>query len=352
MDFRFTEEQEMIAETLESLLGDICSTAHLRKMIDAGQTYEASRWQALAELGLCGVLVPEDLGGLGLSEIEFVRIAEICGAFLLPEPLVESAGVALPLLAQICGTDTALKDIVAQLAVGEGHAVLFHPAMPLAAHADTARFVLRSDGKRIKYGRPGEMGVQAQLAADPLTPLFSIAVGEGCSDSLPSEQIEKAVATARDRGALFAAARMTGIAQSALDQAVAYAREREQFGKPIGSYQAVKHRLAEVQVAIEFVRPVLYAAAALVARGDDLARAHVAHAWLRAGETVRLATERAVHVHGAMGYSWEADIHLFLKRALVLSRSWGSRDLHLEHVAMRTNRYGALDAERLFGDPR
>ena len=140
---------------------------------------------------------------------------------------------------------------------------------------------------------------------------------------------------ALDRGALFAAAQCLGLAQRAVHLAVEYAKGRSQFGKPIGSYQAVKHLLASVQVKIEFSRPVLYAAAAQFDHRDAHSRARISHAKLVACEAADLAARTSIQVHGAMGYSWEVDVHLILKRALALSYAWGDPALHRSRVAAR-----------------
>jgi alkylation response protein AidB-like acyl-CoA dehydrogenase len=346
MDFRLTEEQEMIAETLGAALADLAGSRELRRMIDAGETFSAPRWRALAELGLCGVLAPEDAGGLGLTEIEFAGIAERCGFALLPEPLTESAGVALPLLAELRRSEFA--DAVAGLAAGEGHVALFHPDMPLAPHAETARLVIVADEDGgLAIGKPAEMGLTRQPAADPLTPLFSAAPGRDAHRIEATAVTRAALARAADRGALFAACQMAGVAAAACDLSVAYVKERQQFGRPIGANQAIKHMLAEVQVGIEFLRPVLQAAAATAPRVDALSRAHMSHARLRAAEVVDRATRSAVQAHGAMGYSWETDVHLHLKRGLVLSGAWGRESVHRERVAARALGAG-VDLEPLF----
>ena len=136
-------------------------------------------------------------------------------------------------------------------------------------------------------------------------------------------------------GALFAAAQGLGLAQRAVDLAITYAKERQQFGKPIGSYQAVKHHLASAQVAIEFARPVVIAAAAEIGHRDVQSRARVSHAKIVALEAADQAARASIQVHGAMGYSWEVDVHLFLKRALALTNAWGTPAFHRARIAER-----------------
>ena len=128
---------------------------------------------------------------------------------------------------------------------------------------------------------------------------------------------------------------MLGLGQRCIDVAVAYAKDRTQFGKPIGSYQAVKHLLATAQVKVEFARPVVHAAAAELPLGNLAAKARIAHAKLAAAEAADLAARTAVQVHGAMGMTWEADVHFFLKRALALKTAWGTPAAHTATVIER-----------------
>jgi alkylation response protein AidB-like acyl-CoA dehydrogenase len=128
---------------------------------------------------------------------------------------------------------------------------------------------------------------------------------------------------------------MIGLGQRAIDLAVAYAKDRTQFGKPIGSYQAVKHHLATAQTKIEFARPVVHAAAAEFPIGNAGSRARIAHAKIAAGEAADFACRTAVQVYGAMGFTWEADVHFFLKRTLGLNYAWGAPAQHLETVKRR-----------------
>jgi len=141
--------------------------------------------------------------------------------------------------------------------------------------------------------------------------------------------------TAFERGVIFSAAQCLGLAQRCVDMAVNYAKDRVQFGKPIGSYQAVKHMLATVQVKIEFARPVLLAAAAELPVGGMVAKARASHAKLIAAEAADLAARTALQVHGAMGFTWEVDLHFFLKRALALGADWGNPTFHRNRVIER-----------------
>lgn len=335
MEFRFGDEQQMMAETVRGLLAETCRPADLRGLMGSGATRDAGRWAALVALGLEGVLVPESAGGLGLSAADFVLVAEACGSAALPEPLVENAGVALPLLAALA-RDRRSAAILDRALAGEIAIAVAHPANPFVADADTAGAVLCVRGGEVHLCDAEAVSLVPQPSVDPFRRLFAIA-DRPCPTTAIATVAEASAAldAALDRGALFCAAQLVGIAQRAVDLAVAYAGERSQFGKPIGSYQAVKHLLATAQVKIEFARPVVYAAAAEAHHGDGFSRARISHAKLAAAEAADLACRTAVQVHGAMGYSWEVDVHFFLKRALALASWWGDRRFHLDRVGRR-----------------
>lgn len=326
MDLTLSDEQRMFSETARALFDDTCGSGKLRELEESGTARDDNRWQAIVASGFTTVLLPEALGGLGLGELEFALLAEQAGYAGLPEPLVESAGVAVPMLAQA-------KPDACVLARPDATIAIQHWIQPFVADADTAAALLLCRGSELHLIDPREAVLTRQESIDPFRRLFSVAweaKPETCIATSPEPWF-----AALDRGALFAAAQGIGIAQRAVDLAVAYAKEREQFGKPIGSYQAVKHHLASAQVAIEFARPVVYAAAAQCANQDANSRARVSHAKIAALEAAEQAARASVQVHGAMGYSWEVDVHYFLKRALALTFAWGGPHYHHTRIMTR-----------------
>ena len=324
MDFTLSDEQLMFAETARGLFADTCTPDHWRKAMEGGESRDAARWQAIVDTGFTQLLLPESVGGLGLSELDFALIAEAAGYVALPDPLVESAGVAAPLLAAQAPGHPALADPAASVAIQE-------TTGGLVADADSAAaIVLRIDAMAYVVARDA-VRLTRRDSIDPFRRLF--AVEWDTRDAIPLGAVDFDLAL--DRGALFAAAQGLGLAQRVVDMAVAYAGERQQFGKPVGSYQAVKHHLSTAQVAIEFARPVVYAAAADIGRRDVQARARVSHAKIVAREAADAAARTAIQVHGAMGYSWEVDVHLFLKRALALTNAWGTPAFHRARIARR-----------------
>jgi len=325
MQFAFTQVQTAINEAAREMLLDSCTPADIRQLLDSGQAIDAERWAAIRDMGLIGMLAPAAAGGLGLGLTDFVAIAEAAGYVALPEPLVEQAGIAVPLLAELADDRGWLARALAGELVAVGH-----PLNPWVADADGAGALLLADDDDLHLVERAGVSLTRQDSFDPCRRLFSVDWSP-----FPATKVASGWGTAAGRGALFAAAQMLGVAQRAVDMAVAYARDRMQFGKPIGSYQAVKHLLADAQVKIEFARPVVHAAAAELPLGTLPARARLAHAVIVAAEAVDLATRNAVQVHGAMGMTWEVDLHFWVKRGLALQRSWGTSAHHGETVMAR-----------------
>lgn len=332
MDFRFTDEQTMLCETVRDLLADLCQPADLRRLMASGDVGDAERWSKIVGLGLDGALVPEAKGGLGLGAVDFVQVAEACGYACLPEPLVENAGVALPFLAEVAGSSDLLRGVLESAAT----VAVKHPANLVADHADTADHLLVAENGKVFLIEKPAAHLEAQPSIDPFRRLFTVDFDRAKARVLASGDLAKAALDAAlDRGALFSAAQLIGTAQRCIDLAVAYAKERQQFGKPIGSYQAVKHHLATAQVKVEFARPVLHAAATLLPQADLYSRARVSQAKLACAEAADLAARTSIQVHGAMGYSWEVDVHFFLKRAIALTEWWGGTAFHRRRVEAR-----------------
>jgi len=332
MDFTFSEEQRMGAEVARQMFADHCTPAALRKLMASGAVRDEPLWRAIADTGLTAVLVPESAGGLDLHETDFVLIAEACGYAALSEPLVEHAGVSIPLLVAT-GANEALCRAAA---AGDATLAIGHSINPFVADAETATALLLEHDGEVHLVEPKNVQLTRQQSIDPFRRLFRIdwtASDATCiADAASGAPLWE---DALDRGALFTAAQCLGIAQRAVDLAVAYAKERKQFGKPIGSYQAVKHLLANVQVKIEFARPVVHAAAADFSARDAMSRGRISHAKLVAAEAADAGVRTALQAHGAMGYSWEVDVHFFLKRALALTHAWGGPSFHRARVAAR-----------------
>ncbi|MBS0502435.1 MAG: acyl-CoA/acyl-ACP dehydrogenase [Proteobacteria bacterium] len=316
MDFLFTEDQIELRDGVRDFLEGTHGPEVLRRL-DAEGGRDPAIWRALVEMGLTGLIVPEAQGGLGLSLIEAVLVAVELGRADVSEPIVDTALVAPRLIAD--------EAQLAAIAAGELKVALAHQVNPWVADADQAGLVLG-----------GGATAQKLDSADPLRRLFlaspeSVRV-ERSRDTRFSTSLEANGEEMLNLSALMAAAQLVGAAERMLDLATEYAKTREQFGQPIGGFQAIKHHLASVAVALEFARPVLWRAAYALEHGQPRAPVHVSHAKLAATDAAIQAAETAIQVHGAMGYTYEVDLHYWMKRAWALAGAWGDRAFHLRRI--------------------
>jgi len=339
VQFTFSEEQAMAAQALRELLDDVCSGADLRALADGAAGHGTARWERLAAMGLPGALAPEAAGGMALTATDFVLLAEEAGRAALPEPLVAHAGVAVPMLAELAAAAARgnVAQALEQAAAGATIVIVADPCEPFSAGLDCARRVLAGAGpEQVGLFARDELSVSLQASLDPLQPLARVGVPAHRASLLPDQPaLARALwQRARLRATAFAAAELLGLAARMVEIAVNYAGERRQFGRPIGSNQAVKHQLATVQVQLEFARPVVYAAAAMLADActappespvPALTEARIAQARLAAGAAADLAARTAIQVHGAIGYSWELDLQFYAKRAWALGVRHGER---------------------------
>lgn len=324
MHFAFTDDQIAITEAARDFLISTTDSRELRRIQQNDRAVDQNRWETILDLGYLSLLGPEAAGGLGLSLIDLIGVAEAAGYVALPEPLIEQAGVAIPLLAELRDARGWLERAIAGEIVAVGH-----PANPFVADADSAAALLLDHQGEVHLVERGAVTLTRVESFDPLRRLFHVDWTPS-----PATHVGEWGRTA-ERGMVLAAAQLIGLGQRCIDMAVAYAKDRQQFGKPIGSYQAIKHLVATAQVAIEFARPVVQAAAAELPLGNLASQARAAHAKLAAAQAADLAARTAVQVHGAMGMTWEVDVHFFLKRVLALKTAWGTPAGHTATVIER-----------------
>ncbi|MET8851453.1 acyl-CoA dehydrogenase family protein [Amycolatopsis sp. NPDC004625] len=301
MRFQLSPEQRQFAATLHELLGG-ADTASTARAWAAGEHDRGLKlWRALADVGVFALLVDEDHGGLGASPVDVVVAFEALGYHAVPGPLVESAAVAPALLTGDRRTALAGGDLLAT--------VVAPPEVPLALDADVAGVVLDLTGAELTGGEPVR-------SIDPPRRLFRV----------PGARA--AEGPAFDLGVLAVAAQLLGAGQWLLDTSVAYARQRRQYGRAIGEYQAVKHLLADVVTRLELARPLLHGAAVA---GETLAR-DVSAAKVMAADAAYLAARTALQVHGAIGYTAEHDLGLRLTKVRALAGAWGTGSFHRARV--------------------
>jgi len=331
MDFTFTEDQLLFHSSVRDFLTAEVTPARIRAGWESDTGRDPALWQQLVDLGLVGLTVPAEHGGLGMTELDFVLLAQECGYVALPEPLVHTVLVAVPLLRDMGGQ--LAGEWLPRIAAGEAVVAVGLEQNLLVEDAHIADLLLVQRGDAWYALQPGQFELRRNESVDPSRRLYAVEVESGVEAMSSGEAAAQLTASTLDRGALGCAAQALGLAQRMVDMAVSYSTDRQQFGKPIGSFQAVKHLLANVAVRLEYARAPVHRAAYSVARGEVRAATAVSHAKLVACEAANLAAKHAIQVHGAMGYTWEVDLHIFMKKAWALANTWGDSAFHKARVA-------------------
>jgi alkylation response protein AidB-like acyl-CoA dehydrogenase len=327
MEFAFSEEQQELAATVRSLLARRADSAAVRAAMVSDTGYDEALWQTMCEqIGVAALGIPEKYDGAGFSLLESMIVLEEVGRSLAPSPLLSSLVTAEALLAGAHGD--ARKRLLPRIAAGEvasltldgGPALFADQATVLVAVADDTLLELDPSSSDPRWlptmDQTSRLG---SLDASGGTP-----IGDG--------------AAARERaslvGAVGVAALSAGLAARALDMTVAYSKERVQFGRPIGSFQALKHRMADLLVLVEMSRSASWAASYAVATRADNAEqlAHVAKSYC-SDALSRVAAE-TVQLHGGIAITWEHDAQLVFKRAHALSQLYGAPHTHRAALAL------------------
>jgi alkylation response protein AidB-like acyl-CoA dehydrogenase len=338
MRFAFSDDQLLFRDTVRDLLAKTCPPEQVRHAWagegrddgDAGRPTEV--WSALADMGVLGLQVPEAHGGLGLTELDLVLLLEESGRVALPDPVVETVAVAAPLLAELADPARAeawLPPLVAGTSI-----VTTALGGPFVPDADVAELIVAERDGRLVAVPAAAARVVRQPSVDGSRRLFTVEWSDDDAVVLADgDAAAAALGRALDRGAVAAAAQLLGLGQQMLDLTVDYVKERRQFGVPIGSFQAVKHHLADALLRLEFARPVVHAAAYALATGDPNAARAASHAKAAASDAAALVGRQALQCHGAIGYTVEYDLHLYLKRVWALAATWGDAAHHRSRVA-------------------
>ncbi len=318
MHFGFSEEQLAFRDAVRALLEDACPPAAVRAAWSPSHAgYDPKLWQRLGEMGVLGMLAPVDAGGLGMDETDLVLCLEETGRAALPGPIVEHAAVGVPLLA------SAGSALVGP-AVGGNIAVTFSDRTSRVGWGAAADAVVLAGDGGLQVVRGG--------AGEPLSSVDG-SRRDVALTSFEGVPVDGDAALALDRAALGTAAQQCGLAAHLIDVTVAYTGARRQFGVPVGSYQALKHHLADALLHLEHARPAVYRAAWSVAHGVATRARDVSMAKVMADRAAALAARAALQCHGAIGYTWEHDLHLWMKRVWVLERAWGTTAGHRARVA-------------------
>jgi alkylation response protein AidB-like acyl-CoA dehydrogenase len=340
MRFSFSDEQAMIAETVRSFFADQATSERTRAAMETAHGLDAELWRAASqELGLVGLALPEAHGGSGLGQVESAIVAEAAGYRVATLPLLASALAARALLAG--GTDAQRDRWLPGLASGavigsfaQGGRIdggRLHGTIDHVPHGAVAGlFLVAAEGGVALLARDA-VTVTARTSMDQTRPYARIEA-DGAQVELLDDG-PAAIEAATRAGWIALAADALGGAQACLDRTVDYAKERVQFGRAIGSFQAIKHRLADMMIEIEQVRSAVYWAACAADEDapDALMAAHCAKAL--AADTYRFCAGNMIQLHGGIGFTWEHDSHLYFKRAQSDATLLGTADWHREQIA-------------------
>jgi alkylation response protein AidB-like acyl-CoA dehydrogenase len=326
MKFILDHEQRLFGSTVDKLLSAADGPSAARAWASGSRDAGLALWRSLAKAGLFALAVPETFGGAGPLPVELVTAFRVLGSHGVPGPYVET--VAAAALLGSCDHDDSGHDSpdlasewLPRIAEGETLASLTLPEVPYALDADAADLLLAVSGNEVRRGLPGT----TRQSIDPARRLFTLAPGDvvACVGSGD-------VGAAYDIGTLMAAAQIAGVGERLLAVTVEYAKTRQQFGKPIGEFQAIKHHLANAYVALEHARPLLYGAA--LAYGSPLFGREVSAAKAATSEATYFTSRIALQAHGAIGYTDEYDPSLLIRKARALRGAWGSPSAHKARV--------------------
>ncbi|MCM6772877.1 acyl-CoA/acyl-ACP dehydrogenase [Nocardia sp. CDC159] len=323
MRFALAPEQRDFATSLRK----ICDAAGTPALVRAwgGGDHRGGRAliRQLAGAGALGLAIAEEYGGLGAEPIDLVVAAREFGRAAVPGPLIETAAVIPALLQGIPESDSARKWL-GYLAEGRALGTLaLEPGLP-ALDADIAEVALLADGDRLYTAHRGDQ----VRSIDPARRLFDMVADELVAEG---DSVRAALAAAFDAGALATAAQLLGAGRALLDTTVAYAKQRHQFGRPIGQYQAVKHQLANALIDLDMAEPLLFRAA-LTLHTPDRAR-DVSAAKIACADAAHRSARAALQIHGAIGYTAEYDLSLWLTKVTALRSAWGTNDFHRSRIA-------------------
>ena len=331
MDFRLSAEQQQFAAALHGLLVAADGPAAARAWAAGNREPGLKIWRSLADAGVAALAVPAEHGGLGASPVDLVIACEEVGHHAIPGPVAESFAAIPTLLAELDGLNASAQPPefgrwLARLASGAVIATMATPPLvPFAADAEVADLVLRADSAGVWIGQPAP----SRRSVDPARTLSEVSEGRLLADG---QEAARAVARAQNFGMLACAAQLLGAGRALLEASAVHARQRVQFGQPVGSFQAVKHQLADVLIKLEFARPLLFAAAVALQQVQAGAERDVSAAKVACADAAYLAARVGLQVHGAIGYTAEHDTGLWFTKVQALHAAWGTPAQHRARV--------------------
>jgi alkylation response protein AidB-like acyl-CoA dehydrogenase len=361
MQFGLTETQQTLKNTVRKFLAAECPLAEVRKQMETETAFDAVLWRKIAEQGWTGIIFPEEYGGFGMGMVEMAATLEEMGRALLPGPFSSTVLLAGTLL-EASGNDSQKEKYLGAICRGEAKATLalledsasWSPDavqmkasgltlngrklfVPDAAVADILLVAARMDGELALFLVPSNapgLRITNLPAMDATRKLYEVTFDNVAAELLAQgSRARAALDRALDIATVGLVAEMTGGMQRLLEITVEYAKTRKQFGRAIGEFQAVQHQCADMLVYTESSRSAAYYAAYAIQEGIPEARLAVSVAKAYASDAYREVGNRAIQVHGGMGFTWENDVHLFYRRAKASELAFGDAAFHRERIA-------------------
>jgi alkylation response protein AidB-like acyl-CoA dehydrogenase len=367
----FTAEQDELRDGVRTVLAGECPMSLVREVVEKGTTADAL-WGRMVELGWPALTVTEDAGGLGMGPVELAVVLEELGRVVAPGPFVPTVSQFAPVVAEAGSPEQrnrflgaiAAGELTGTLALGEASGSIDPASVTATAEPDRAGFVLHgtkpmvveaaaADEIVVVARRPGsegdegvgafvvpraDAGVTGVDALDLTRPLARLSLNGVRVDAdrvlgKPGPSTAAAIRRAVELAVTALAIETVGTAQAIFDVTLAYAKEREQFGVPIGSFQAIKHKFADMLIALERARATSYFAALTIAEDDDRRALAASMAKAAAGDCAALLAKEGIQIHGGIGYTWEHDMHLYVRRVKSNAILLGNAAQHRARVA-------------------
>ena len=365
MQFGLSESQQMLRDNARKFFAGECPIAQVRRLLETVTAHDDALWASMTDHGFTGIIFPEEYGGVGLGKVELILLMEEAGRALLPGPLfstVALAGAVIDAVAAPAQKKKYLEPICrgaaratvaipeasgswdpadVQLSVANGKLTGEKLFVPDAAIADSILVVAREGVFAVDSKAPG-ISIKPMPGMDQTRKLYSVRFA-----STPAEKLGESsgLGKALDVATAALAAEMVGGMQRTLEITVEYAKTRKQFGKPIGSFQAVQHQCADMYLETESARSAAYYAAWALEENTPDAAVAVSIAKMYASDASRTVGNRGIQIHGGMGFTWENDLHLYYRRAKASETAFGDATFHRERIARLVIDAGAVSAQ-------
>jgi alkylation response protein AidB-like acyl-CoA dehydrogenase len=365
MQFGLSESQQILKDNARKFFAGECPITEVRRLMETPTAYDATLWAKMAEQGFTGIISPEEYGGLGLGKVELVLLMEEAGFALLPGPFFSTVALAAPVF-EALGSPDQKKKYLAPICHGQARSTV--AMLEAAASWDSADVQMSAQGGKltgqklfvtdaavadsiIVVARNGVFVVEAKAPGVTIAPMSSMDITRKQYsvkfNNTPAEKLGELAGLNRalDISTAALVAELVGGMQRSLDLTVQYAKTRKQFGKPIGSFQAVQHQCADMYLETESSRSAAYYAGWALEENTPDAATAVSIAKMYASDAARSIGNHGIQIHGGMGFTWENDLHLYYRRAKASETTLGDATFHRERIARLVIDAGAASAQ-------